>query len=423
MLQKEGVKILQEFAKEHENKQIYHVGEGVHQFVGYGHSNAIAIEGAMSVILVDTLDSPDRAAQMLMDLQKITPKPVRTIIYTHGHPDHRGGASMFQATAQSVIAFANRDQQLVDAQKINDVLLKRTQRQMGYQLDDNEAITQGIGMREGHTQGQRGYTPLLPTEIISDGIVDRVIDGVHLQLISAPGENGDMGYIWLPEQKIMCAGDNYYGAFPNLAAIRGGQYRDIGRWIQSLDLLISYNAVAVLPGHLQPLEGAEIVKTTLRNYRDAVASVFDQTLAHIDAGLTVQEIVEQVRLPEHLRILPYLAEIYGSVEWTVRAIFAAYVGWFDGNPTNLHKMPQYLYSAKMVALIGGAEKVIEALEQAIHDADYLWALQLCDLLIGIGETKAVDLKIKTLYALADLETSANGRHYYISYAKEMLDNK
>lgn len=124
MLHKEGVKILQEFANEHENKQIYHVGEGVHQFVGYGHSNAIAIEGAMSVILVDTLDSPDRAAQMLMDLQKITPKPVRTIIYTHGHPDHRGGAGMFQATAQSVIAFANRDQPLVDAQKVNDVLLK-----------------------------------------------------------------------------------------------------------------------------------------------------------------------------------------------------------------------------------------------------------------------------------------------------------
>lgn len=256
---------------------------------------------------------------------------------------------------------------------------------MGYELDDNEAITQGIGMREGHTQGQRGYAPLLPTEIISDGIVDRVIDGVHLQLISAPGENGDMGYIWLPEQKIMCAGDNYYGAFPNLAAIRGGQYRDIGRWIQSLDLLISYNAVAVLPGHLEPLEGAEIVKTTLRNYRDAVASVFDQTLAHIDAGLTVEEVVEQVRLPDHLRTLPY--------------------------------------SAKMVALIGGAPKVIDALEQAIQDTDYLWALQLCDLLIGIGEVKAVDLKIKTLYALADLETSANGRHYYISYAKEMLDNK
>ncbi|MCM0599459.1 alkyl/aryl-sulfatase [Periweissella fabalis] len=423
MLEKGGVNILQEFATINETKQIFHFGEGVHLFVGYGHSNAVAIEGAMSVILIDTLDSPDRAAEMLMELQKITPKPVRTIIYTHGHPDHRGGAGMFQATAQSVIAFANRDHQLLDSRKINDVLLKRTQHQMGYRLNDDEAITQGIGMREGHTQGQRGYAPLLPTEIITDGIVDRVIDGVHLQLISAPGENGDMGYVWLPDQKIMCSGDNYYAAFPNLAAIRGGQYRDIGRWIQSLDLLITYNAVTVLPGHLQPLEGADIVKTTLRNYRDAIASIFDQTLAHIDAGLTVQEVVEQVRLPDHLRTLPYLQEIYGSVEWTVRAIFTAYVGWFDGNPTNLHKMPQYLYSAKMVALIGGSDKVLNALETAISEADYLWALQLCDLLIAIGETKAVDLKIKTLYALADLETSANGRHYYISYAKEMLDNK
>lgn len=287
MLQKNGAKLLQAFAQQNEQKHIYHFDQGVHQFVGYGHSNAIAIEGRTSVILVDTLDSPDRSALMLADLQAITNKPVRTIIYTHGHPDHRGGASTFAATAQSVIAFANRDQALIDAQKVNDVLLKRTQHQMGYQLNDAEALTQGVGMREGHTQGQRGYSPLPPTEIISDMLVDRVIDGIHLQLISAPGENGDMGYVWLPEQKIMCVGDNYYGAFPNLSAIRGGQYRDIGQWIQSLDLLIEYNAVAVLPGHLQPLEGATVVKTTLINYRDAIAAVFDQTLAHIDAGLPV----------------------------------------------------------------------------------------------------------------------------------------
>lgn len=136
-----------------------------------------------------------------------------------------------------------------------------------------------------------------------------------------------------------------------------------------------------------------------------------------------QAIVEVVQLPEHLRNLPYLQEIYGSVEWTVRAIFAAYVGWFDGNPTNLHQMPEYLYAGKMVALIGGRAKVILAIKQALAASDYLWALQLCDLLIALGEAEAVDLKITALYALAELETSANGRHYYISYAKAMLENK
>lgn len=70
MLQKNGAKLLQAFAQQNEQKHIYHFGQGVHQFVGYGHSNAIAIEGRTSVILVDTLDSPDRSALMLTDLQR-----------------------------------------------------------------------------------------------------------------------------------------------------------------------------------------------------------------------------------------------------------------------------------------------------------------------------------------------------------------
>lgn len=420
MLIKDGAKVLQESLAPFEEKQIRHIGNGIHQFIGYGHSNAIAIEGDMSVILVDTLDSPDRAAQMLMDLQKITPKPVRTIIYTHGHPDHRGGASMFQATAQSIIAFANQDKELAGIERIKPILMTRTEHQMGYQLTDAEALNQGIGIREGHTQGQRKYQPLLPTEIINEGIVDRVIDGVHIQLINAPGETGDTGYVWLPDQKIMCSGDNFYSAFPNLSAIRGGQYRDIGQWIQSLDLLISYNAVAILPGHLNPIEGAMDVKLTLSNYRDAIEYVFEETLALINEGKDVQTIVETVTLPTNLKVLPYLQETYGTVEWTVRAIFAAYVGWFDGNPTNLHQLTQRSKAIKMVDLIGGNDVVLNAINEAMSANDYLWALQLCDMLLEVGVNQAVDLKVQALYALAEMETSANGRHYYISYAKTMM---
>lgn len=421
MLVKNGAQQLHDFAAEHEQKKIYHIGDTVHQFVGYGHSNAIAIEGATSVILVDTLDSPDRAAQLLKDLQVITSKPIRTIIYTHGHPDHRGGAGTFQATVQSIIAFANQAKPLAGIEQINSILMERTNFQMGYQLTDEEAITQGIGKREGHTQKQRPYAPLLPTQIINEGVVDCDIDGVHLQLINAPGENSDMGYVWLPEQKIMCSGDNYYASFPNLAAIRGGQYRDIAQWIKSLDLLISYQPVAVLPGHLEPVEGASEVHKVLTNYRDAIASVFNQTLARINDGYTVDAIVEQVALPAELKQLPYLQEIYGTVAWTVRAIFAAYVGWFDGNPTNLHQLSNKNYAIKMIALIGGKDKVLAGLKDAIESQDLLWALQLCDLLIEADIREAVDLKIKALYALAELETSANGRHYYISYAKKLLN--
>lgn len=290
---------------------------------------------------------------------------------------------------------------------------------MGYHLSNDEAITMGIGKLEGHMVGLRGYEPLAPTEFIPNGVSARTIDGVTMQLVTAPGENGDMGYIWLPDQQILCCGDNYYGCFTNLTPIRGGQYRDIATWLKSLDLMISYEANYVLPGHLAPLLGAKNVKTTLSNYRDALKSIFDQTLTAINEGLPVDTIVEKVALADKYRKLPYLTEIYGTVEWSVRGIFAAYVGWFDGNPTNLHALPQTERAMKMVNLIGGVAKVELALNKAITASDYLWALELCDLLIAFGRVQIIKVKVDVLRALAEQETTATGRHYYLSTAHKL----
>ncbi|MCA5964849.1 MBL fold metallo-hydrolase [Blautia sp. RD014234] len=38
-------------------------------------------------------------------MEKNTGKKVKTILYTHGHPDHRGGAGAFQESAEEIIAF------------------------------------------------------------------------------------------------------------------------------------------------------------------------------------------------------------------------------------------------------------------------------------------------------------------------------
>lgn len=419
MITKNGLQILKEFSQLNQSKNIYSVGDGVHFFVGYGTSNAIAIEAEMSVILVDTLDSPDRSAELLIDLQKITQKPIRTIIYTTNHEDHRGGASMFRATAQSIISFGSNETQNNSEKSIKNLLNKRQEKFMGYNLSDEMFVTQGLGKREGHTQGQRNYQPLLTTEVITTGIVDKEIDGIHLQLINAPGESNQAGYVWLPEQKIMCCGDNFYQAFPDLTIVNSKMTSDVTKWIKSLDLLISFNPQTVLPGHLNYLDGKKEVKVVLNNYKKAMLFVFNETLKRIDMGNSIETIINEVELPESLVNLPYLQEIYGSVEWNVRAIYSVYIGWFNGNPTNLHKLSLKNQAVKMVKLIGDNNKVLTAIKDAINMRDYLWALQLCDLLIELDVKEANQLKIDTLYLLADMETSALGRNYYLSCALEL----
>lgn len=423
LLKKNGEALLRDFAATAYPPTVTKVTDGVYHIMGYGHSNAIAIEAEHSVILVDALDTDERAKKLKEIIDELIGKPVQTLIYTHGHPDHRGGAGVFAETLNEIIAFAPKKPLLGRMEKINDILKQRTFYQFGYTLTDEEVITQGIGIREGFVVGEGKGTPLAPTTIYTEEKVKRIIDGVELEMVLAIGETDDQIFVWLPEKQVICCGDNYYGCWPNLYALRGSQYRDVSAWVDTLNLILSYPAEYVLPGHTQPLLGKATVQEVLGNFKDAVEYVLEATLEGMNKGLSVDELATTITLPEHLRNLPYLGEFYGTVAWSVRSIYNGYVGWFDGNPTHLNKLAPKTYGEKMLELIGDSTKVIAEIKKALVEEEPQWAVELCDLLINANEEMktAKVLKSEGLMALSRLETSANGRHYYIAAAKALLE--
>ena len=106
MLIQNGHQQLQDFTNKNYKHTITEVTKGVWFVLGLGHSNAIFIETGSSVILIDTLDTRERGEKLLNLIRQNTQKEVGTIIYTHGHPDHRGGAGAFMDSRPEVIAFA-----------------------------------------------------------------------------------------------------------------------------------------------------------------------------------------------------------------------------------------------------------------------------------------------------------------------------
>jgi alkyl sulfatase BDS1-like metallo-beta-lactamase superfamily hydrolase len=395
----------------------------VYHVMGHGHSNASFIIADTSVILIDALDTDTRGARLAGIIAEHTDKPVKTIIYTHGHPDHRGGAGAFAATNPEVIAFAPARPLLERTEQISAVLDRRGTRQFGYELTDDEAISQGIGPREGIAVGDGVRAFLPPTTVYTEPQVDRTIDGVSLQLRATPGEAEDQCCVWLAAHKVLFCGDTYYGCWPNLYAIRGGQYRDIAGWIASLDLLRAYPADALLPGHTRPIIGREAVVEVLTTFRNALDYVLSETLACMERGLGLDETAAAVTLPAEYRDLPYLQEFYGTVAWSVRGIYTGYLGWFDGNPTHLNPLAPREFADRMVAQLGGPEAVRAAIDAANASGEYQWALELVDLLLA-QEPDAIPLKRAKATALTGLgrqETSANGRHYYLACARELLD--
>lgn len=418
MLIKNGEVLLQAYADTAYPYEVHQVNDRMLFITGLGHSNCTVIEGDTSLILIDTLDSDARAQRLKELLAKHTDKVVKTIIFTHGHPDHRGGSGAFADTAEEVIMSEMKGSALRYYEQINDVLGKRTKYQFGTSLSKEECISQGLGIREGYIVEDGKYNFLAPTTLLKDDIEERVIDGVPFTFVSAPGETNDQIFVWLPEDKVLCCGDNYYGCFPNLYALRGSQYRDIASWVDSLSAMLEYPSEILLPGHTKPIFGHKQIHEVLSNYRDAIAFILKETLYYMNQGCSMSETVEKVKLPAQYAQLSYLQEHYGCVEWAVKGIYNGYVGWFDGNPAHLHPLPDHIFNEKLVNLIG-EDKLLEEIKTSFEKEEYTYVLQLCEMM---KDKEALELvrnyKQEALLALAKQETSACGRNYYLSCAKE-----
>ena len=388
--------------------------------VGYGASNVTIIEGDTSLIVVDTLESTGAAKELLADVRQRSSKPISTIIYTHSHRDHVSGAIVFAEGGTPDILTRPAETNMLGAPQVAKISKMRARRQFAIGEPSWVRINLGLGPGERSLDGLGAGA--VPANVMITGEREtHIIDGVTLEFVAAPGETPDTMLVWLPDQRILISADNYYKSFPNLYPIRGSAYRDVALWVDSLETMLSFEADVLLPGHSRPLQGADHIQKVLTDYRDGIRHVLDETLAGMNKGMTPDQLAETITLPPHLADNPYLQPYYGCVPWSVRAIFTGYLGWFDGNPTNMFPLPQREESAEMVALVGSSTALLARAEDALANDKHQWAMQLVDHLLILDEhtQRATEIKIAAMTALAEQQINATARHYYLSYASEM----
>jgi len=415
-------KKLKKHSNEFNKKEILKIDDNVYVAIGYGLANSIMIVGDTGVIIIDTLESVEVAREVKAAFSEISSKPIVGIVLTHFHADHSSGTQAFLDDAENDIdiyaheTFPKYFSQVMDVR--SKITFKRAVRQFGTEIPDDVKENAGIGLNL-KLDGSSTTSYIFPTKTFKDKM-DICLAGVDLELIHAPGETNDQIIVWYKAKEILFPADNIYKAFPNLYAIRGCMHRDTLQWVAALDIMIKLKPEILVPQHTRPLHGGETILDTLVSYRDAIQYVHDQTVRFMNKGLTAQEIADIVELPPHLINHPYLIEYYGTVEWSVKAVYHGYIGWFSGRPADLHPMPRTQEAALYLELAGGPERVLEAAEKAAASSNFQWALQLTDLILDAGQQTeedigfAKDLRSTALVELAGTEVSAPGMNWYLT---------
>jgi alkyl sulfatase BDS1-like metallo-beta-lactamase superfamily hydrolase len=406
-------------------RRVHPVTDRVHVAVGFGLANSILVDGEDCAFVVDTMASVETAKEVRSAFAEITQKPIRALVYTHNHADHVFGGPGFARPGDVEVYAHATTEAYIDrvVNVIRPIVGRRSDRMFGTYLPHegpDRIVHAGIGpfLEAGHGGGTPGL--IRPTITFEERLATKIC-GVPVVMVHAPGETNDQIFLWLPDEQTLLPGDNVYKAFPNLYTIRGTLYRDLLEWVRSLDAMRALAPEHLVPSHTRPVSGREEIAGILTAYRDAIQYVHDQTIRGMNRGLGPDELVEVVRLPPHLREHPWLRELYGTVEWSVRSVFSGYLGWFDGDTASLSPAPPEVRAARYVALAGGTGAMLEAIRGALSDREYAWAAELATHLIRAEPDldEATLLKAAALRALGRRSISPNGRNFYLTQALEL----
>jgi alkyl sulfatase BDS1-like metallo-beta-lactamase superfamily hydrolase len=411
------------------DKKVYKIGENVYSAVGWGLANIVFVEGTDGVLVIDTGESIDQAKDVLSEIRKVTSKPVAGVVLTHHHVDHVLGTSVFvtpeDAASGRVPIFAHEslvDRYLDETGVTAELQAVRSMHMYGLPLGpaDRKDGNDGIGPFLG--RGEAGF--IAPNRTFAERL-EATVAGIRVQMRYVPSEAESEIAIYLPDARILLSAEVIQDhTFPNLYTIRGARYRDPLVWVRSIDALREWDAEAMVLQHGPPVLGHDEVARVLTLYRDQIQYVHDQTVRHMNEGLTRDELAARIELPEHLGgEKPWGRQYYGSVKHSVRNIYGGYEGWFEGDPVALDPTPPAEYAKRLVTLMGGQDKVLAEAKRALSAGDAQFAAELATPLVRLDtkNAEARHVKASAFRKLGYAQMNASWRNYYLVSAMELDD--
>jgi alkyl sulfatase BDS1-like metallo-beta-lactamase superfamily hydrolase len=409
---------------------LFKVTDGVYQVRGFDISNITFIEGERGYVVIDPLTTAEPAAAALALMRKHRgDKPVTAVIYTHSHVDHYGGVLgvLSEADVAAGARIIAPEGFLIEAVSENvllgNVMNRRATYMYGALLPRGPKGHVDAGLGKAVSLGQPSL--VAPTESISRTGTRLDIDGVEVVFQVTPGTEApaEMNFFF-PKLGALCMAENCTCHLHNLYTPRGAQVRDAKAWSFYIDEAIDLFAgdtQALFASHHWPRWGADDARKFLIVQRDLYKYVHDQTLRMANHGLTPKEIAEDLALPPTLAAEWHTRGYYGTLNHNAKAVYQRYLGWFDGNPANLHPLPPSDAGQRYVDLAGGPEALLAKARTAFESGDYRWVAEVVNHLVFADPANmtARELQADALEQMGYQAESGPWRAFYLTGAQEL----
>ncbi len=412
---------------------LFQVAPRTFQVRGFDIANVTFIEGDESLIVIDPLTFAESARAALELYYAHRPRrPVRTVIYSHSHPDHYGGvrgvldeAEVKAGRAQVIAPDGFMDAAVSETILAGVPMRRRSLFQFGPTLPPGPRAHVDCGLGKAMGRGTQSLIP--PTRTIREMRERHVIDGVEIVFQLTPGTEApaEMNFFF-PAERALNLAENACQLMHNLCPIRGAKTRDALAWSKYLDEALREFVPHVDVSYAQhnwPVWGQARIARFVAEQRDMYRYLHDQTLRLMSHGMTPQEIADAMMMPTALSRRWHTRGYYGAVAHNVRAVYAHYMGPYDGNPATLNPLQPTDAGAQYVRYMGGAARVLEQAQADFSAGNYRWVVQVLNHVVFAdpGNREARELAADAMEQLGYQAESSTWRNAYLLGARELRE--
>ena len=244
------------------------VADGAYIYRHMGHQ-ALFVVTPDGVVATDPI-SPAAAAIYVQEIRKVTPAPIRYVVYSHHHFDHIAGGAPFKEAGAVFVAHRRAKATLERLKK---------------------------------------PTVILPDLVVDDRAV-LTVGGTRIELHYVGRNHTDNSLVLLlPKEKILFAVD--------FLPIREILFRNVpdsyfDEWLESIDRVLALDWDRMVAGH--PRQGGIGTKEDVRRLKEYMTDLKEAVRVAVNEGKCIDQAMKEVKLPKYEQWGRYNEFLPGNIE-------------------------------------------------------------------------------------------------------------